>query len=225
MGKLLIVANLKSYKNENEAKNWLESFKKITELNINPEEKEIIICPAFTQLFSFFSYFSSNNINVKLGAQNVSPFGEGAFTGEVNAKQIKDFAEFVLIGHSERRTNFGETEQMLEEKVKRVIEAGLEPIFFAQDAQAVVPPGVKIGVYEPPSAISTVSKGVPDDPKIVLDVAAKLKNKYMLEYILYGGSVDSNNVSNFTSLGVVDGVVPGRASLNAEEFIKIIQNA
>jgi triosephosphate isomerase len=225
MGKLLIVANLKSYKNENEAKNWLESFKKITELNINPEEKEIIICPAFTQLFSFFSYFSSNNINVKLGAQNVSPFDEGAFTGEVNAKQIKDFAQYVLVGHSERRTNFGETEQMLEEKVKRVIEAGLEPIFFAQDAQAVVPPGVKIGVYEPPSAISTVSKGVPDDPKIVLDVAAKLKNKYMLEYILYGGSVDSNNVSNFTSLGVVDGVVPGRASLNAEEFIKIIQNA
>jgi len=225
MGKVLIVANLKSNKNENEAKNWLETFKKIKELNLDLSQKEVIVCPSFTQLFSFFSYFSSNNIPARLGAQNVSPFDEGAFTGEVNAKQIKDFAQYVLIGHSERRKNFQESERMLEEKVKRTIGVGLEPIFFAQDANATIPSGVKIGVYEPPSAISTVSKGIPDDPKTVLDVAAKLKSKYMLEHILYGGSVDSNNVSNFTSLGVVDGVVPGRASLDAQEFIKIIQNA
>src|ERR1035437_4134866 len=134
MGKVLIVANLKSYKNEIEAKNWLEGFKKIKELNLDLSQKEVIICPSFTQLFSFFSYFSSNNINAKLGAQDVSPFDEGAFTGEVSAKQIKDFASYVLIGHSERRSNFGESEKMLEEKVKRVLEAGLEPIFFAQDA-------------------------------------------------------------------------------------------
>ena len=114
---------------------------------------------------------------------------------------------------------------MLEEKVKRVLEAGLEPIFFAQDANAIIPSGVRIGVYEPPSAISTVSNGIPDDPKTVLDEAVKLKSKYMLEHILYGGSVNSTNVASFTSLGVVDGVVPGKASLDAEEFIKIIQNA
>lgn len=225
MGKVLIVANLKSYKNEIEAKNWLEGFKKIKELNLDLSQKEVIICPSFTQLFSFFSYFSSNNINVKLGAQNVSPFDEGAFTGEVNAKQIKDFAQYVLIGHSERRSNLGESEKMLEEKVKRVLGAGLEPIFFAQDANAIIPSGVEIGVYEPPSAISTVSNGIPDDPKTVLDEAVKLKSRYMLEHILYGGSVNSTNVASFTSLGVIDGVVPGRASLDAEEFIKIIQNA
>src|ERR1035437_9255628 len=120
MGKVLIVANLKSYKNEIEAKNWLEAFIKIKELNLDLSEKEIIICPSFTQLFSFFSYFSSNNINVKLGAQNVSPYDEGAYTGEVNAKQIKDFAQYVLIGHSERRTSFGETEGMLAKKVEVV---------------------------------------------------------------------------------------------------------
>ena len=225
MGKCLIVANLKSYQNENEAKSWLETFGKIKELNLDLTQKEIIICPSFTQLFSFFSYFSSNNIKVKLGAQNVSPFDEGAYTGEVSATQIKDFADYVLIGHSERRSNFHESEQMLEEKVKRAIEAGLQPIFFAQDANAIIPSGVKIGVYEPPSAISTVSKGIPDDPKAVLDAATELKNKYMLEQILYGGSVDSANVSNFTSLDIIDGVVPGRASLDAQEFIKIIQNA
>src|ERR1035437_3378085 len=225
MSKCLIVANLKSYKNENEAKNWLEGFKKITELKLDLTQKEIIICPSFTQLFSFFSFFSTNNIDVGLGAQDVSPFVKGAYTGEVNAKQIKDFAEYVLIGHSERRSNFQESERTLDEKVKRTLEMGLEPIFFAQDADAIIPSGVKIGVYEPPSAISTVSKGIPDDPKIVLDAAGKLKSKYMLEHILYGGSVNSTNVASFTSLGVVDGVVPGKASLDAEEFIKIIQNA
>jgi Triosephosphate isomerase len=225
MSKCLIVANLKSYKNENEAKNWLEEFGKIKELSLDLTQKEIIICPSFTQLFSFFSYFSSNNINVKLGVQNVSPFDEGAYTGEVNAKQIKDFAQYVLIGHSERRTNFGESEQMLEEKVKRAMEVGLKPIFFAQDANATIPTGVKIGVYEPPNAISTVSNGIPDDPNTVLVAAGELKNKYILEQILYGGSVDSNNVSDFTSLDVVDGVVAGRASLDAEELLKIIQNA
>jgi triosephosphate isomerase len=116
MGKLLIVANLKSYKNENEAKDWLEAFKKINDLRLNPAEKEAIVCPSFTQLFSFFSYFSSNNVSATLGAQNVSPFDEGAYTGEVNAKQIKDFASYVLIGHSERRNNFTETDDMLGKK-------------------------------------------------------------------------------------------------------------
>src|ERR1035437_4798275 len=125
MGKVLIVANLKSYKNEIEAKNWLEAFIKIKELNLDLTQKEIIICPSFTQLFSFFSYFSSNNINIKLGSQNVSPFDEGAYTGEVNAKQIKDFASFVLVGHSERRINFNETDDMLTKKVEMSLKYGL----------------------------------------------------------------------------------------------------
>jgi triosephosphate isomerase len=225
MAKCLIVANLKSYKNENEAKSWLESFSKIKDLNLDLTQKEIIICPSFTQLFSFSSYFSSNNTNAKLGAQNVSPFDEGAYTGEVNAKQIKDFAQYVLIGHSERRSNFQESEQALEGKVKRALEQGLEPIFFAQSVNTVIPTGVKIAVYEPPSSISTVSGGIPDDPKVVSEAVGELKNKYILEQVLYGGSVDSTNVASFMSLGNVDGVVSGRASLDAEEFIKIIQNA
>src|ERR1035437_4489473 len=183
MSKCLIVANLKSYKNENEAKNWLEGFKKITELKLDLTQKEIIICPSFTQLFSFFSFFSTNNIDVGLGAQDVSPFNEGAYTGEVNAKQIKDFAEYVLIGHSERRSNFQESEQMLEEKVKRALEQDLKPIFFAQDINTVIPSGVRVGVYEPPTSISTVSGGISDDAKALLEAAGELKNKSMLEHV------------------------------------------
>jgi triosephosphate isomerase len=222
MGKVLIVANLKSYKNENEAKNWLEAFKKIKELNLDLSQKEVIVCPSFTQLFSFFSYFSSNNIDIKIGAQNVSPFDEGAFTGEVNAKQIKDFAEYVLIGHSERRTNFGESEDMIAKKVEVSLKYGLNPILLIQGHENTIPQQVNIVAYEPVSAIGT---GNPDTPENADAVGSLIKSKIRDGQFLYGGSVTSVNVKSFTTKTNIDGVLVGGASLDAEEFIRIIQNA
>jgi triosephosphate isomerase len=221
MNKCLIIANLKSYQNENEAKNWLENFEKIKELSLDLTGKEIIICPAFTQLFSFFSFFSSNNMNIKLGAQNVSPYEEGAYTGEVNAKQIKDFAEFVLIGHSERRQNFNETEDMLAKKTAMALKYGLNPIFLVQNQQDLIPQGVQIVAYEPTFAIGT---GNSDTPENADAVAAVIKSKNNVQ-ILYGGSVTAENVKSFTSKANIDGVVVGGASLEAEELLKVIQNA
>jgi len=223
MSKLLIVANLKSYKNEIEAKNWLESFKKVNDLQLNPAEKEAVICPSFTQLFSFFSYFSSNNINgVALGAQNLSPFDEGAFTGEVNAKQIKDFATYVLIGHSERRKNFSETEDMLANKVDMALKYNLIPIFLVQGRETPIPQGVKIVAYEPVFAIGT---GNPDTPESAEMTAGAIKASRGDLMVLYGGSVKSGNVKSFTDKPSIDGVLVGGASLDAQEFIKIIENA
>ncbi|HUD04502.1 MAG TPA: triose-phosphate isomerase family protein [Patescibacteria group bacterium] len=222
MGKCLIVANLKSYQNENEAKNWLETFGKIKELNLDLTQKEIIICPSFTQLFSFFSYFSSNNIKVMLGAQNVSPFDEGAYTGEVNAKQIKDFVQYVLIGHSERRQNFNETEDMLIKKVDMTLKYGLNPIFLVQNQEDVIPQGVQIVAYDPSFAIGS---GTPDTPENADAIAAVIKSKNNNAQVLYGGSVTSENVKSFTAKTNLDGVIVGGASLEAEEFIKIIKNA
>jgi triosephosphate isomerase (TIM) len=223
MGKLLIVANLKSYKNENEAKNWLESFKKIADLRLNQTQKEVIICPSFTQLFSFSSYFSSNNINgIALGAQNVSPFDEGAFTGEVNAKQIKDFATYVLIGHSERRKNFNETEDVLAKKVDMALKYGLTPIFLVQGRDNVIPESIRIIAYEPVFAIGT---GNPDTPESADTVAGAIKTIRTDLAVLYGGSVKSGNVRSFTEKPNIDGVLVGGASLDAEELLKIIENA
>jgi triosephosphate isomerase len=217
----LIVANLKSYQNETEAKNWLESFQKIKELNLDLTQKEIVICPAFTELFSFFSFFSSNNITVRLGAQNVSPFDEGPYTGEVNAKQVKDFAEYVLIGHSERRQNFAETDDMLIKKVAMALKYGLNPIFLVQTQGELVPQDVQVVAYEPVAAIGT---GTPDTPENADAVAAVIKSKNNVQ-VLYGGSVTAENVKSFTAKANIDGVIIGGASLDAEELIKIIQNA
>ena len=133
MKKLFIVANIKSYETETEAKNWLEAFKNIKNSSEDLSSKEIIICPPFTLLEFFNEFFLKNEINASLGAQNISPFDEGPYTGEVNAKQIKEFAKYVLIGHSERRKNFNETKDTLSKKVNLALEYGLNPIYIIQD--------------------------------------------------------------------------------------------
>jgi len=222
MKNVSIVGNLKSFKNEFEAKDWLEVFKKINQSDFDLTKKDVIVCPAFTQLLSFSSYFSSNNINARLGAQNVSPFDEGPFTGEVNAKQLKDFITYVLIGHSERRENFGETEDMLAKKVAMVLKYGLIPIFLVQGKDNIIPQGVSIVAYEPVFAIGT---GNPDTPESADALAKEIKATRSNLQVLYGGSVKSTNVKDFTQKTNIDGVLVGGASLEAEEFLKIIKNA
>jgi triosephosphate isomerase (TIM) len=222
MKKLFIVANIKSYKNEEEARAWLEGFKRVNNLSLDPKQKEAIICPSFTQLPSFFSYFSANNINASLGAQDVSPFEEGAFTGEVNAKQIKDFAKYVLIGHSERRKNFSETDEMLAKKVEVALKYVLTPIFLVQSKETLIPQGVEMVAYEPIFAIGT---GNPDTPESADSVSKAIKTNKPSLRVFYGGSVKSMNVKSFTKQPNIDGVLVGGASLDPEELIKIIENA
>lgn len=222
MDRVFIVSNLKSYKTESEAREWLESFKKIQQFQKGLGDKEIIVCPSFTTLFLFKAFIKENNLPVKIGAQNISPFDEGAYTGEVNAKQVRDFADYVLIGHSERRTNFGEKEDVLTKKVDLSLKYGLIPIFLIQDENTAVPKGVELIAYEPVFAIGS---GNPDTPESANSVASfvKLKNK---DYkILYGGSVTFDNVRAFTGKSEISGVLVGGASLNPDDFIQIIQNA
>ena len=222
MNKVFIVANLKSYETEIEAKKWLEIFlKNIKNLNEDLSQKAIIICPPFTLLELFKEFFLTNKIKVFLGAQDISPFDEGAYTGEINAKQIKEFAEFVLIGHSERRKNFNETDDVLSKKVEISLRYGLKPIFLVQNNDSLIPQGVEIIAYEPVFAIGS---GTPDTPENADKVAALIRERGNYQ-ILYGGSVTSENVVGFTKMENIRGVLVGGASLNAEEFIKIIQNA
>lgn len=222
MKKVFIVANLKSYETEIEAKKWLEVFKNIKNLKEDFSLKEIIICPPFTLLEHFKEFFKSNEIKVLLGAQNLSPFNEGAYTGEINAKQIKEFADYVLIGHSERRKNFNETEGVLFEKVKLALDYDLKPIYIIQDKEDKIPQGVEIIAYEP---IQAIGSGQPDSPENADTVAYSVKSKFGRLNILYGGSVTSQNVKAFTEKPNISGVLVGGGSLDPEEFINISKNA
>ena len=219
MNELFIVFNLKSYKTQDEARQWLEDLKNIDKSIV--EQKQIIACPSFTLLGQFKTFFEENNLNIKLGAQDVSPFDEGPYTGEVNAKQVKEFADFVLIGHSERRNNFNETDELLAKKVNLSLQYGLHPIYLVQDKDTVIPSGVELIAYEPIFAIGSQN---PDTPENADEVARLIKQTGSYQ-VLYGGSVTSQNVKNFTAKPNINGVLVGGASLDAEEFIKIIKNA
>lgn len=214
---LYIVANFKSHKTQVDAERWLRELKNIK----IGAEKKIIVCPPFTLLPFFKSFIKENSLHLSLGSQNISPFNEGAYTGEENAKQIKEFADYVLIGHSERRTNFNEDENILGKKCEIALRYELMPIFLVQSEDNAIPQGVELVAYEPVFAIGS---GKPDTPDNADKVAA-LINKGGNYKVLYGGSVNSQNVSNFTKLENISGVLVGGASLEADEFAQIIENA
>ncbi|MDO8620947.1 MAG: triose-phosphate isomerase [Candidatus Levybacteria bacterium] len=220
MKKLFIVANWKSNKATFEAKNWLDEFK-INDLEI--ENKEIVICPSFNLLSLVSSEIRNQKLEVKIGAQDISPFDEGAYTGEINGKQIEEFADYVIIGHSERRQYCKEDNETLNRKVVMAIKYNLLPIFCVQNQNTPVPPNVKIVAYEPVSAIGT---GNPDTPDNAEQVARTIRaiNKEIIS-VLYGGSVTSENINSFTKMPNIDGVLVGTSSLDSMEFLKIINNA
>ena len=190
---------------------WLESFK--------PPAKghTIIICAPFTLL----QFLHERARTFELGAQDVSPFGEGAYTGEVNAKQLKEFVTWIIIGHSERRKNFGETEDILKEKVAQAKNIGLKIIYCVPDENSTMPTGVDVIAYEPVWAIGTGKTDTPQNANRVVEV---LKSKFSIP-VIYGGSVSPENVASFIAQPNIDGVLPGGASLDAVKFAELIQNA
>ena len=223
MQNTLIVANWKSNKTISEGLKWIEDFAKDFKEN---EEKEVILCPSFTLIYPLKAAIADRNINIKLGAQDVSLFPEGAYTGEVNSKQIKELADYVIIGHSERRENFKEDNEILFEKVKRAQEASLAPIFCVQDENTKIPEGNIIIAYEPSSSISTSGPSAEaDDPQNANRIALLFKSKNPASVFLYGGSVSGENVGSFTKQEGIGGILVGGKSLSALEFLKIYENS
>jgi triosephosphate isomerase len=224
MKKLFIVANWKSNKIYPDTLLWIDGFKSAQIDWEKNSDKEIVICPSFPNLGSVqYDLQTKYKLPVKIGAQNLSPFGNGAYTGEVYAEQIQYYADYVIIGHSERRQHFGETDEILAQKVRLAITGDLKPIFCVQGKETPVPQGVEIVAYEPIFAIGT---GQPDTPEDAEEVSKFIKEKNpQVKYVLYGGSVNKDDVHTFTEMPSVDGVLVGGASLDAEHFMKIIENA
>lgn len=214
----LIVANLKANKTWEEIRSWLVGVSQGT----SGFPGTIVFCPSAPFLTSTNIEIEKINSNLQLGAQDISKFEQGAYTGEFTASQLKDICTYSIIGHSERRNNFQEDESTLSQKVKNAKAVGIEPIFCVQSAENEIPPEVKIVAYEPVFAIGT---GNPDTPENVHKIAAKIKEKGGVT-ILYGGSVSAQNVKSFLKEGLVEGVLVGASnSLDAQKFTGIIKNA
>ncbi len=221
MNKTHIVGNWKSNKTIDQAREWLDQFRfKIEDLRFKNENIEIVICPAFIHLPLFSAYIQKHHLPLKLAAQDISPFGEGAFTGAVAGSMLEGIVSYVLIGHSERRTHFGETDEILAQKVSQAKQHGIEPIYCVSDVGMEIPSGVTIAAYEPVWAIGSGTAETPDNAN---EVCKTLKEKSGASVALYGGSVTGENASQFTQREYIDGVLPGGASLEVDTFIRLIQ--
>lgn len=202
-----------------EAIEWLHNFK------LQTVNFKLILCVPFTLLYPLKHEISRLKLSLELGAQDVSPFPDGAYTGEVNARQVKELADWVIIGHSERRRDFSEGDELLFKKSMQAKQAGLKVIYCVQDEQTTVAPDVDVIAYEPPWAISAVSNWKTQDPKVAGQVCASIKERHPDAIVLYGGSASAENVQSFISLSSVDGVLSGGASLDPEKFSRLITAA
>ena len=243
----LIAGNWKMYKTGNEA---VETAEKLLELVSDVETTDIMIAPTFTSLAQVSNIIA--NSKIALGAQNIYWEKEGAFTGEISGPMLVSAGcQYVIIGHSERRQYFGETNDTVNKKIFAAIKSGLLPIVCVGETEgerneektfSVLDKQIENGLegltldehsplvlaYEPVWAIGTGKTATPDQVQEVHSYLRGLIEKKfgnMLAKavrILYGGSVKPDNVSELMALADVDGALVGGASLQPDSFSKII---
>lgn len=220
MKQIIILGNWKSNKTAEEARQWVSDFPSDI-----PEHVSVIVCPAFHHL----SVFAGRERAYALGIQDVSPYGSGAFTGAISAAMVNDTVAYAMIGHSERRKHFGETDEIVAEKVKRALEAGIKPVVCvsefgqAEKLHVLVPEFGNTGLflYEPLFAIGS---GTSDSPEHANDAAAMIHGVFPSVSILYGGSVTHENVKGFVLQEHLSGVGVGGASLDPKKFQALISS-
>lgn len=233
-----------------------ESRRLVTELVIgmkNIRQVDQVLCPPFTDLWAVKEIIAGTDIG--LGAQNMHWEASGAFTGEISPVMVSEVCKYVILGHSERRQYFGETDEKVNKKIKAALTYDLTPIVCIgetlQENKAgktadVVKRQVQHGLaglrpeegsrliiaYEPIWAIGTGLAATPEHANdihkaVVREVLTEMfgQNTAQSIRILYGGSVKPENAVDFFSQTDIDGALVGGASLKAESFLKIIKAA
>jgi len=212
------------------------------------EGVEKAVCPPFVSLVGISMMLQGSSI--KLGAQNMYFEAKGAYTGEISPVMLRELCEFVILGHSERRWYFGETDDIVNRKVKAALANRLKPILCVGERleeneagrtkevvsrqvsaalSGVQPVRDLVIAYEPVWAIGTgkaaTGKQAAITVQFIREVVGSLWNKSLAQdlRLLYGGSVTSANVAEFVSNPEIDGALVGGASLKAEEFVGIVE--
>ena len=213
-------------------------------------QNEVVLCVPYTDLF--YALLSAQNTNIKIGAQNMHWEESGAYTGEVSGQMLKAIGvEYVIIGHSERRQYFAETDETVNKKLKAAFKYGLKPIVcvgetleqreegkakeivtmqIEKDLEGLTEEQVSntIIAYEPIWAIGTGKTATSEDAnEMTKTIREKISNIYGQNIangviIQYGGSVKSSNAKELFSMSDIDGGLVGGASLKSDEFAKIV---
>lgn len=243
----LMAGNWKMYKTAADTTGFFEKFNPLV---AKADHCEIVICPTFVNIAAAVA--ATKGTNVEIGGQNLYWAKEGAFTGEISGPMLKGVgAEWVIIGHSERRQYFGETDETVLKRAVAALEAGLKPIVcvgerleeresgrtadvlvaqFTGGIAGLTPEQfAKIVIaYEPVWAIGT---GKTATPEIAADAHKAIRNAVREKFgadaagktrILYGGSVKPDNIKKLMEQEELDGVLVGGASLDAASFAAIV---
>ena len=248
MRKKVIAGNWKMNMLPNEVLAYIEEFIPL----VKDTKNEVILCVPYTDLF--YALLSAQNTNIKIGAQNMHWAEKGAYTGEVSAKMLKAIGvEYVIIGHSERRSYFNETDESVNKKIKAAFENELKPIDcvgetleereagktadiitnqtrLALDGLSSEQVKNTIIAYEPIWAIGTGKTATSEDAnnsiKEIRKEIEKIYGKDVAECVIiqYGGSVKSSNAKELFSTSDIDGGLVGGASLVPDEFAKIVNS-
>ena len=246
MRRKVIAGNWKMNMLPNEAIDYIEAFAPL----VKDTKNEVILCVPYTDLF--YCLMNAQGTNIKIGAQNMHFEENGAYTGEVSAKMLKAIGvEYVIIGHSERREYFNETDETVNKKIKAAFENELKPIVCVGEkleqreegiAENIVTSQVKkalegltktqvkntIIAYEPIWAIGTGKTATSEDANnMIKTIRGEIANIYGEDIaneviIQYGGSVKSTNAKELFTTSDIDGGLVGGASLKPDEFAKIV---
>lgn len=216
----LIIATFKSNKTGSEVISWLKQVFPVA----SSSSAKIALAPSFPYLPLLKPYSSS----LLLAAQDVSPFPPGSYTGAVSANQLQDLGvEYCLVGHSERRRYFHETNQEIANKAGELLSAGITPLLCLSQADiegqfAALDDQIKqkiLYVYEPPADIG----GTETAPIEEIDKVTSYIHSLAASPVLYGGSVNAGNLKSLLSLPL-QGVLVSTASLEASSFIDLINS-
>ena len=246
--KPIVAANWKMYKTPQEGVDFISE---LSNLLLDKEKPTIIFCPPFTSLFHINEMIS--DLGMSLGAQNVYFEKEGAFTGEISVNMLKSCSvQYVIIGHSERRHIFNESNKDTNRKIHTVLDNEIIPIFCvgeklddreSNNTRTILLEQLEEGLagvnidaldriiiaYEPVWAIGTGVNALPnqvqESHKMIRDILMELyDNNLNIDIpILYGGSVKPDNSEELINTKGVDGFLIGGASLNLDTFSKIIE--
>ena len=246
--KPIVVGNWKMHKSLSEGVSFVD---KIRNRILDKEKVKVIFCPPFNSLFSIVDALDGTSLSV--GAQNAHHESQGAFTGEISVEMLKSIGvDYVIIGHSERRHIFGETDGWINQKIHAVLNGELTPIFCIGEtlvdrqmnqANEILYRQIKLGLegvesidaerliiaYEPVWAIGTGKVATPEQAQEIHSVIREELTKRIGSTesdkmrILYGGSMNSVNAKELLALPDVDGGLIGGASLSAKHFWSIAQ--
>ena len=222
MRKPIIAGNWKMHKTIAEALEFVNEVKD----RVNNDKVEAVICAPFTLLKDLKQ--ATKGTNIKIGAQNMHFEEKGAFTGEISPLMLKELdMDYVVIGHSERRQYFNETDETVNKKVLKALEVGIDPILCVGETLEEREAGNTKDVckVQVERALENVSKE--DLAKVVIayirEVVANLYGELANEVrIQYGGSVKPSNVAEIMNQSDIDGALVGGASLEANDYVELV---